>query len=247
METREDHFLGGRLRLLQPVRGYRAATDPVLLAAAAPVQPGDCVLDLGCGVGTAALCLGARVSGLKLSGLELQPAYAHLARKNATRNGIELDVHEGDLTQMPPPLRQQSFDCIMMNPPYHDRHDLGSPDTGRDIANREGEVSLAEWISAGLARLRPRGWLLLIHRAVRLPDLLTPLNGRAGAITVLPLAPRIGRDAGRVILRARKGVRTPFKLVSPFILHAGRAHLEDRDDFTDAAQAILRDGGALDF
>ena len=79
-EPSDDRFLCGRLRLLQPRKGYRAATDPVLLAAACPATSGDRVLDLGCGAGAAALCLGLRVPGLALSGLELQPGYADLAR-----------------------------------------------------------------------------------------------------------------------------------------------------------------------
>ena len=70
----DDAFLDGRVRLLQPKQGYRAATDPVLLAAAAAPKPGQTVLDLGCGVGAAAFCLAARASGLSLTGLELQPA-----------------------------------------------------------------------------------------------------------------------------------------------------------------------------
>ena len=88
----DDKFLMGRLRLLQPAQGYRAATDPVLLAAACPASAGQSVLDLGCGAGAAALCLAARVPGLALAGLELQPGYADLARRNAARNGIAMQV-----------------------------------------------------------------------------------------------------------------------------------------------------------
>ncbi|WP_370553443.1 hypothetical protein [Falsirhodobacter sp. alg1] len=39
----EDGFLDGRLRILQPRDGYRAATDPVFLAAAVPAKQGDLV------------------------------------------------------------------------------------------------------------------------------------------------------------------------------------------------------------
>ena len=55
----------------------------------------------GCGVGAAALCLGWRVPGLDLCGLEVQPDYADLARRNGQRNKISLAVDEGDLRQMP--------------------------------------------------------------------------------------------------------------------------------------------------
>lgn len=243
----ENGFLDGRLRIRQPVRGYRAATDPVLLAAAVPARPGDAVLDLGCGVGTAALCLGARLAGLALHGLELQPDYARLARENAALNGLAMVVHEGDLRATPAGVRAISFDVVILNPPYHAPTDPGSPDRARDIANRRGEATLSDWIGAALARARPGGWVVAIMRAECLPEILAALDGRAGGITVLPLAARAGRDAGRVILRARKGARGPFRLVAPFVLHEGAAHARDGDDHTARARAILRDGAALDF
>ncbi|MFO7806744.1 MAG: methyltransferase, partial [Paracoccaceae bacterium] len=67
----QDAFLGGQLYLWQPRRGgYRAGVDPVLLAASVPAQAGETVLELGCGVGAAMLCLHARVKGLQLTGVE---------------------------------------------------------------------------------------------------------------------------------------------------------------------------------
>ena len=81
-----NEFLGGRVRLWQPLSGYRAGVDPVLLAASVPATAGQTVLELGCGAGAAILCLAARVPGLHLTGVELQPAYADLARRNAAEN-----------------------------------------------------------------------------------------------------------------------------------------------------------------
>lgn len=241
-----DGFLDGRVRIRQPARGYRAATDPVLLAAAVPARPGDLVLDLGCGAGTAALCLSERVGGLALHGLELQPEYARLARENAALNGRALIVHEGDLRAMPAVLRGMAFDAVMLNPPFHAPRDIGSPDPGRDIANRRGDATLADWIGAALARTRPGGHVVVIMRAEGLPEILAALAGRAAAV-VLPLAARVGRDARRVIVRARKGARAPFRLAAPLVLHEGAEHRADGDDYSARARAILRDTGALDF
>lgn len=238
-----DRLLGGRLALWQPRHGYRAATDPVLLAAAVAARPGQSVLELGCGAGAALLALGLRVPDMSLTGVERQPAYADLARRNATRNGLTAQVVCADLAQLPPDLRRP-FDHVLLNPPWFDPSDPAAADFGRDQAQRE-ETPLDVWVSAALARLVPGGWLTAIHRAARLPDVLAGLTTRAGAIAVRPLCPRVGRPAGRVIVQARKGARGPFRLLSPLILHDGPAHLADRDDFSAAAQAILRDGSAL--
>ena len=244
-ELTRDRFLDGRLLVAQPRSGYRAAMDPVLLAAACPARPGQSVLELGCGVGVASLCLGRRVAGLRLTGLELQPEYAALARENAAANGIGLEVVEGDLAAMPHELRGQNFDHVIANPPYFaPESGTAAADPGRETAQREA-TPLAQWIAAGYRRLLPGGWFTVIQNADRLPDLLAALALGGGSIAVLPIAPRAGRAAGRVIVQARKGGRGRFRLLAPFVLHAAPDHAGDAEDLTDLAQAVLRCGENL--
>ena len=241
--TRDDGFLGGRLRIAQPAQGYRAGADAVMLAAACPARAGQAVLELGCGAGVALLCLGARVPDLALTGLELQPAYAALAQRNAQANAIPARILTGDLTRMPAALRAESFDHVIANPPYF----LGgtvAPDSGRGTARHE-DTPLDDWIGAGLRRLRQGGEITLIQRADRLGAILAALGDKAGAIKILPISPRAGREAGRVIVTARKGARSALRLLSPFILHANPSHSADGEDLTEAAQAVLREGAAL--
>lgn len=240
----DDAFLGGRMRLWQPVAGYRAAMDPVLLAAAVPARAGEAVLDLGCGAGAAALCLAARVPGLALAGLELQPDYAALARANAARNGIALEVAEGDVAAMPAALRARVFDHVLTNPPYYGANGPAAADAGRDRALREA-LPLGDWIAAGLRRLRPGGRITVIQSADRLADLLAALSTGAGSVAVLPVAPREGRPARRVIVAARKGGRGALRLLPPLVLHAAPAHAGDGEDFTETARAVLRDAAPL--
>ena len=52
----EDAFLGGRLRILQPEKGYRAGIDAVFLAASIPCAAGETIFEAGIGTGVAALC-----------------------------------------------------------------------------------------------------------------------------------------------------------------------------------------------
>ncbi len=236
----EDGFLGGKLKILQPLRGYRAATDPVLLAAFVDARPGEMVLDLGCGVGVAALCLAARVPGMIPHGLEIQPDYARLARRNAASNGIAMTVHLGDLRRPPVELRALSFDHVMINPPFYPAGTVTAPkDPGRDIAHRE-EAPLGDWIAAGLRRLRPGGRIVLIHRAERLASILAALDGPAGDIEVLPISARPGHPAGRVLIRARKGRVSPLRLHAPLVVHAAESHSSDAGAYAPLLGRVLR-------
>ncbi|MEM6406866.1 MAG: methyltransferase [Pseudomonadota bacterium] len=239
-----DAFLGGRLSIRQPKTGYRAATDPVLLAAACPAQIGESVLDLGCGVGTAGLCLARRID-VSVTGLELQGDYAALARDNATANEISMDVIEGDLAQMPPALRDRSFDHVITNPPFF-AHGTKANDAGRARARQEA-VGLPLWIDSGLRRLKPKGWLTLILTIDRLPEVIVSLNERAGSLKIKPLSARAGRPAGRFLLCARKGGRAPTTLYNPLILHEGSVHEGDFDSYTKEARSVLREAQVIDF
>lgn len=237
----DDRILGGRVALWQPRGGYRAGVDPVLLAAATPARPGQSVLELGAGAGAAFLCLMARVPDLRVTAVELQAGYAELARRNAARNGAEATIATADLRDLPADIRQSRFDHVMANPPYFLRG-LGSPspDPGRDTA-LAGDTPLADWIEVAGRRLAPRGWLTLIHKADRLPELLRALDGRLGSVRVRPIAGRQGRAANRIILWARKEGKAPFRLDPPLVLHDGKAHLSDKEDYTDEIRGILRD------
>lgn len=235
-----DSLLDGRVRLAQPRVGYRAAIDPVLLAAFVPAAAGERVLDLGCGAGAAVLCLAARVAGLDLHGLEIQPDYAALARRNAADNAVALTVHEGDVRRPPPALRALSFDQVLANPPFHGPAAAAAPDPGRDRALREGAAGIGDWIDAGLRRLAPGGILALVHRPDRLGPILAALDGRAGGVEILPVAPRAGAAAARLLVRARKGSAAPLRLWPPLTLHEGDGAGARPARYSDAAQAVLR-------
>lgn len=240
-----DAFLGGKLHISQPRRGYRAGVDPVLLAASIAARPGQSVLELGCGVGTAILCLGRRVPGLALTGVELQPDYAELARANAAANGLPLSVFTADLSALPADLRQQRFDQVIMNPPYFDRGSgTSAADAGRDMA-LAGATPLADWLDIGARRLAPQGYLTLIQRIERLPEILIALHNRLGSVVVRPVAGRTNRAPGLFILRARQEGRAPFRLLPALVMHEGVAHDGDKESYTQQVAQILRNGAGL--
>lgn len=152
-ELSQSRFLDGKLNVWQPKNGYRSGADPVFLAAAVPAKPGQNVLELGCGAGVASLCLGRRVAGLNICGVEIQSDYAALAKINAVENDIEFDVVTGDLQHLPERVRAQDFDHAFANPPYFQRaRGTGAKDGGREQA-LAGETPLSDWVDTATRRL----------------------------------------------------------------------------------------------
>lgn len=243
-ETR-DAFLGGKIHVFQPAKGYRAGLDPVLLAAAVLAKPRQHILELGCGAGAASLCLHARVPDLRFTGVELQPYYADLARRNAAENHADLTVVEADLQALPEDLRQIQVDHVIANPPYYEREkSTAAKDAGRDVA-LAGDTPLEAWVDVASKRLKPKGYLTMIQKADRLPEILSFVRGRLGSVRVLPIAPRDGRAAELVLVQARKGGRAAFVLEAPLILHAGPRHEKDQESYRDEVLTVLRNGAAL--
>jgi len=241
MKTTEDRVLNGQVILHQPVSGYRAAVDPIFLAAALAAHGGERALDLGCGVGAALLCLAARIDGLDIDGVELQPDLAALARQNVTANGWQnrLRVFDGDILAPPLALQPDSYHHVFANPPYLS-DDRGHPPShaGKRTAYVEGAADLAAWVQAALRFCRPKGSLTFIYRADRLAEVLKGLDGKAGEVIIFPLWPKDGASASRIIVRARKAIKTPMQLRYGLTLHTADGA------YTEAADRILR-GAAL--
>ena len=240
-----DDFLGGKLRVKQPKKGYRAGIDPVLLAASVNAHTGDNILDLGCGVGVASLCLSYRISGLNTYGVEIQSDYAALASENGKLNSIDLNVINADIAKLPGPLRQMQFDHVIANPPYFDGlASTSSFNQGRDIS-RILNTPLVDWVSIMAQRLKQKGWAHLIYRVDQFDTLFPLLISRFGSFVLTPIVPRAEREAELMIIHMRKSGKAAFRLESPLCLHKGLNHIEDASDYTEKVEDILRGRGAL--
>ena len=245
----DDGFLGNRLQILQPLKGYRAGIDAVLLAASITARKGERVLEAGSGVGVASLCLASRVGALDVFGLEMQEDLVHLARENARRNALQGRVSfiEGDIGSpvrdlVVSGLEPQSFDHVFANPPYYDPASASaSPDASKAQSHLTLGSDLEDWVRFLCTMVKPKGTVSLVHRADALGALLVALQGRIGGIEVFPLWPAAGKPASRIILRGVKESNAPLTLRSGLVLHALNGH------FSERAEAVLRHASALSF
>jgi tRNA1(Val) A37 N6-methylase TrmN6 len=236
-ETTKDKFLHGKLTVEQPAKGFRAGLDAVMLAAAVPARANSEVLELGTGVGTASLCLAARVKGCGVTGVEIDGALVEIAIRNAKANAVgdRVTFVEDDVFALRPALRH-AFDHVMCNPPFHDEKGVRSPSAAKNQALRD-EHRLRDWIDAGLKRTAPRGTFTLIVRADRLREVVGYLPETG--VNVFPLWPRPIEPAKRVIVQVRRASRAQGMILPGLVLH------NDAGKYTPEADAVLRGERAL--
>lgn len=243
----EDGFLGERLRVLQPEKGFRAGIDSVFLAAAVPCQPGESVFEVGIGPGVAALCLLARNPEVQVTGVEVAARYVMICEENARRNGmqnrlrvIHADAREAlrrDQIGMPAP---GSFAHAMVNPPFFDEgKSTPSPHLLKSQAHAFGPEDLDLWAKLLHAMLAPRGSVTIVHRADALAQLLDCMQNRFGDIRIAPLYPRRGIAASRLLIQGIKGSKAPLQILPGLVLHG------EGNDFTREAEAVLRHAAAF--
>ena len=238
METSltEDALLGGRVRLLQPRRGYRVAVDAVLLAAAVDAKGGDRVLDLGAGVGAVGLCIAARVPDCRVVGIELQPSLHAIALRNAALNGCVRPIQHDLAASLPADLGL--FDHVATNPPYLAAAVADpSPDRSKALATVESSADLARWLEVATGAVKPAGTLTIIHRSDRLDEIVGHLAALGFGSVVTKLLP----PAGRVLVRGRRSTVLQRQVSPPLVLHRAEG------GYTDEAEAILRHAASLAF
>lgn len=238
-------LLGGRVLLDQSAAGLAATIEPVLLAAAVPARQGQAVLEAGAGVGTASLCLLARVAGARAVGVERDAAQAEAALANAALNGWggRFGVIAGDIAARDTARAAASlgpFAHAMANPPWFTEGSLPDAPARRAAKHADGAAQLGPWVSFLARRVVQGGTVTVALTPAHLPDALAAFAASGiGSATLLPLWPLAGQPAKRLLLAGRKGGRGPCRILPGLVLH----HAGGR--FTDAAEAVLRHAAAL--
>lgn len=241
MSDNPIYVLDKRLSLHQPDGGLRTSIDAVLLAAACPAAVGQSVLDLGCGVGSAGLCVLKRVEDVMLCGVDIQEDHIDIARNNAALNGLEARFTHADIRDAE---GLGPFDHIICNPPYRDAGAyIRSPSAAKDTAIGH-DMRLQEWTDFAWHHIKGQGSLTLIHDASHTDALIRSLYSergrrRFGGVEIIPLYPKSGLHAKRVIVRAWKHRKSPSTLFSGLVIH------KEDGTYTKEANDILRNMASL--
>lgn len=235
----EDYLLNKKIKIFQPIDGYRAAIDAVLAAAAVTdVRPQDTLLDLGSGTGAISLCLADRYPNNQIIGVEIQPQLAELSNLSAQANGFA-NLHYLNQNIFDKSLPFCSFAHVVTNPPYFDSNMPTSPKSGKATAHNFKQAGLKDWLNLCIKMVQPQGHLYIVNRAEALDEILNSLFGRMGEIRIFPFCSKNGQDVKRIVVRARKDSKAPLSIAPETVIHQADGQ------YTPAAEAILRDGICL--
>lgn len=227
--------------LLQPEGCARFGMDALLLAAFAArslhaLSPAGRapVLELGCGVGAALLAVALLDENVRALGVEHSPELAQAAEENILRLGLADRLHvlcgtlptreclhrcRTWLTEQP--SGKQGAALILANPPYWTRREgRTSPHALVETARRDTDATLNDFCQSAAALTRHKGYFCCIYDARMLPRLFEACaRHHLGIRRLLPVHPRKGEPAGRILLEARKGAAHDLHMEEALYLH----------------------------
>ena len=140
----------GLLRL-----GGRERTFKGRLLDQAAIQPGESVLDLGCGSGTLAIQLKQRAPTAEIVGLDGDPDILSRARCKALRAGLTIRFDRGLSWELPYP--DDSIDVVVSTLFFHHLDARGRSRTLAEVARvlrPEGRLHVADWGRQGSLLMR---------------------------------------------------------------------------------------------
>lgn len=210
-------------QIIQDPKRFCFGIDAVLLTGFARVKDGDTVLDLGTGTGIIPILLEAKTGASHLTGLEIQPESADMAKRSVCYNELEkkIDIVEGDIKNASEIFGRGSFDVVTCNPPYMiGAHGLTGGNESKTIARHEVLCTFEDVAREVAAVLKPGGMFYLVHRPFRLVELLgTMTKYRLEPKRMKFVHPFVDKEPNMVLIEAKKGARSRVEIEPPLIVY----------------------------
>ena len=220
---RIDDLQRNHYKIIQDSDRFCFGMDAVLLSGFARAKEGDRVLDLGTGTGIIPILMEAKTCAAHLSGLEIQPDSADMARRSVKLNGLEekIEIVTGDIKEAVSLFGPASCDVVTCNPPYMtEHHGLTNPGAPKAIARHELLCTLEDVISQAGRLLKPGGNFYMVHRPFRLADIFVLLRQYKIEPKRMKLVyPFVDKEPNMVLIEANRGGRPRMTVEKPLIVY----------------------------
>lgn len=233
-ERKINDILYGELKMIQPDEkdGPRVNVDTILLSHFVRASAKAKIIEMGCAHGAIALILAerrARAFGERalhpIDAFDIDHSLVDLAKQNAKLNGLESRVNFfcSDLREARQNFSVESYDVVVMNPPYDEEHSSRpSPEPARSSAFNGSSSTLEEVCGSAKFLLKNGGRFFLVMRARRLGELshlLTSINLPPKRIKCVH--PRPEKEASSVLVEAVRGGGSGVIVEHPLFICGG--------------------------
>ncbi len=215
------YFLNKSIVVYQPEKGFRFSIDSVLLAYFLKVKPEEKILEIGAGSGIVSFITLKRFPKTRIYALEIEQLFIRCLLKSIKENRMEdrLLVIRGDINRYP--FRAECFDVIFANPPYF-KLNAGrkSPYPVENLARKEMNFELEEFIKMVSRVLKNRGRFYLIFTAFRMAELMFLLKKYRLEPKLLRMVHSYPEDQARLILLCSvKNAREELRTLPPLCIY----------------------------
>ncbi|MBM4310810.1 MAG: tRNA1(Val) (adenine(37)-N6)-methyltransferase [Deltaproteobacteria bacterium] len=214
----------GRLSLYQYRKGYRFSIDTLLLGAFARTRLRGNVADLGTGSGVLPVLLARSPDIGSLTGFEIQPELADLARRNVDLHdlGQRVRIEQADIKEIRCRRPAESFDGAIANPPFYPlgtgRINPGSQDAA---ARHEILATLSDFVSAASFLIKNGGRFCAIFPASRSTDLICTMRENRIEPKVLRCVHSCeGESAVMLLVEGIKNAGSRTAILPPLIIYS---------------------------
>lgn len=220
---RIDELHRNGYRIIQNEAAFCFGMDAVLLSGFATARKGEWVIDFCSGTGIIPILMEAKTEGRRFTGLELQEPMAEMAGRSVALNGLEnkVEIICGDVRTASGRFGRSVADVVTCNPPYmNQNHGLKNPEEPKAIARHEVCVTFEDVAREASAVLRPGGRFYLVHRPMRLVELIETMRRyRLEPKRMKFVHPFADQEANMVLIEAVYGGGAQMRIEKPLIVY----------------------------
>jgi len=246
-QTTYDKFLNGSIIIEQLLEGGRSGSDTILLAASIPANPGEAILEVGTGNGTASIALAKQISDLKIIAIDIDPINLNIAKRNVISNKLSknIDMFNEDITKRNLSFSFKnkiikSFNHIFMNPPYYDANKIILPTSDHNKVAKSFNYNLMDsWLDVSLRLIKQKGTITIINKVANLDIIIRKLS-TYGSLIILPLAANNKKETDRIIINFKMGSKSNTRILNSIILHS------DLGTYSNDVEDVLRGRARID-
>ncbi|ANZ58092.1 methyltransferase [Fructilactobacillus lindneri] len=232
-DERVDQLYSNNIKIIQSSEVFSFSLDAVMLANFANIKKSRHakIIDLCAGNGAVGLFVSNKTDG-QIFEVEIQPRLSDMAERSVRLNDLEkqMRVYNADLKDSITLFEKESFDDVLVNPPYFiDKpNSKKNPNPYLAVARHEVKTNLEEVIDVSSQLLKTNGKMFMVHRPDRLIEIFEKMKShRLAPKKVQFIYPKKRRDANMVLISAIKdGKAAGLKVESPIFVYDGNDYLK---------------------